>query len=73
MMSLSAYTDMLRQLVALPSVSSQDPRLDQSNLAVIEVLANALSALDFAVEIMPLPGENGKANLIASRGQGPGG
>jgi len=73
MMSLSAYTDMLRQLVALPSVSSQDPRLDQSNLAVIEVLANALSALDFAVEIMPLPGENGKANLIASRGQGSGG
>lgn len=73
MKSLLAYTDMLAQLVALPSVSSADPRLDQGNRAVIECLASFLADEGFAVEIMPLPGENGKANLIATRGQGAGG
>lgn len=73
MKSLASYTDMLAQLVALPSVSSADPRLDQPNRGVIECLASFLADQGFAVEVLPLPGENGKANLIATRGQGPGG
>ena len=64
---------MLSQLIAIPSVSSTQPALDQGNLAVVEKLAEWLSALGFRAEILPLPGQPNKANLIATLGQGPGG
>ena len=73
MTATPSYTEMLRQLVALPSISSNNPRIDRSNLQVVELLASWLKNLDFEVEIVPLPGEEGKANLIASWGKGPGG
>jgi acetylornithine deacetylase len=63
----------LSELIALPSVSSTSPALDQSNLAVIERLTEWCEALGFHCEIMPLPGHPGKANLIATLGQGTGG
>lgn len=65
--------EMLTHLIAAPSVSSVSPRWDQSNQGVIELLAAWLEALDFSVEVMPLPGAAGKYNLIATLGQGPGG
>ena len=40
---------------------------------MIDLLANWLDALGFAVEILPLPQQPHKANLIATLGQGPGG
>ncbi|MDF2446593.1 MAG: argE [Moraxellaceae bacterium] len=62
---------MLSALVASPSVSCTDPRLDQGNRGVIELLAAWLTDLGFACEIQEvLPG---KANLIATLGTGPGG
>ena len=73
MKTLPSYNEMLSQLIALPSISCSDPRIDQSNLLVVELLADWLQRLDFDVEIMHLPGEEGKANLIASWGTGPGG
>ena len=65
--------EMLARLIAAPSVSSSQAHLDQSNLAVIEALAEWLEAAGFAVEVMPVPGHAGKANLIATLGQGAGG
>ena len=62
--------DMLRQLIATPSVSSPDARFDQSNRGVIELVAEWASALGFAVRVESLPGESGKANLIATLGSG---
>ena len=64
---------MLGELVALPSVSSSDPKLDSSNLAVIEKLAGWLEGLGFEVEIQPLEDQPQKANLVATLGTGPGG
>ncbi|MCS4502959.1 acetylornithine deacetylase [Arhodomonas aquaeolei] len=64
---------MIAELVALPSVSSVDPALDQGNLAVIECLAEWCEALGFAVDIRRLPGDPGKANLVATLGRGEGG
>jgi acetylornithine deacetylase len=64
---------MMSQLIAIPSVSSTQPSLDQGNLAVVETLAEWLSGLGFRAEILPLPGRPDKANLIATLGQGPGG
>lgn len=65
--------EMLSELIAAPSVSCTNPKWDMSNLAVINLLAQWLSNLGFKTEIMPIEGYPGKANLIATLGQGPGG
>jgi acetylornithine deacetylase len=73
MSSLPKLTSMLAQLIAIPSVSSALPALDQGNVGVVEVLAQWLTELGFRSEILPIPGYPNKANLIATLGQGPGG
>ena len=65
--------DQLRQLVGTPSVSSTDPGWDQGNRAVIDLLAGWLSHMGFDTEIQEVTPGGSKANLIASRGSGPGG
>jgi len=57
---------MIAQLIATPSVSCVNPAIDQSNMGVINLLANWLDKLGFQVEIMPVA--EGKANLIATLG-----
>jgi acetylornithine deacetylase len=64
---------MFDQLVATPSVSSTEPEWDEGNRPVIDLLAEWLAALGFAVEVQPIPGRGDKANLIAVLGSGPGG
>ncbi len=64
---------MLQQLVAAPSVSSVNPALDQSNAAVIDLLADWLHGMGFRVERLPVPGWPGKLNLVATLGNGPDG
>lgn len=63
----------LRQLIALPSVSCSLPEWDQSNKAVIDLLAQWFRDLGFAVEVQPIAGAPGKYNMVAVKGQGPGG
>ena len=65
--------DMIDGLISAPSVSSVNAAFDQGNRLVIERLANWLDPLGYQVEIMPLPGQPDKANLIATLGNGPGG
>ena len=65
--------DQLGQLISTPSVSSTDPAWDQGNRAVIDLLAGWLKDLGFATEIQPVTADGSKANLIATRGSGPGG
>ena len=62
------FEDALRQLVAIPSISSTQTNIDQGNLDVVQRLANWLEALDFAVEIHTLDAQRGKANLYAVLG-----
>ena len=61
----------MRTLIATPSVTCTDPAMDQGNLAVIEHLASWAETLGFRCEIMSVA--PGKANLIATLGEGPGG
>jgi len=68
-----ALLDMLDRLVAAPSVSCTSAALDQSNLGVINLLAEWLDGLGFSTEVRPLPGKPGKANLVATLGAGEGG
>ncbi len=72
-MKLPNTLAMLRTLVGEPSTSSIDALRDQSNLPVINHLANWLEDLKFAVNVLPLPNKGGKANLIATLGSGEGG
>ncbi|MBA6413833.1 acetylornithine deacetylase [Parahaliea sp. F7430] len=63
----------LKQLVAIPSVSSTDPSWDQGNRAVVELLATWLSEMGFSTELIDVTPDGRKANLIATLGSGPGG
>ena len=72
-MKLPNTLAMLRTLVGEPSTSSIAASRDQSNLPVINHLANWLEDLKFAVNVLPLPNKGGKANLIATLGSGEGG
>lgn len=71
--NLGRYTEQLAALVAQPSISSAIPEWDMGNQAVLDLLAQWLTERAFQVEILPLPGQPGKANLLATRGSGPGG
>ena len=73
MNSLPDFHTLLHELIALPSVSCTQDKLDQPNLAVVERLADWLEALGFSCEIQFVDQQKGKANLIASLGIGPGG
>ena len=72
-MKLPDTLAMLRTLVSEPSTSSVAASRDQSNLAVVNHLANWLQSLKFDVDVLPLPNKSGKANLIATLGSGEGG
>jgi acetylornithine deacetylase len=72
-LTINRYIKQLRELVALPSVSCANPRLDMSNKAVVDTLANWFEPLGFDCRILPVAGYPGKYNLIASKGQGDGG
>jgi len=73
MPTLPPLLDMIRALIAIPSISSANPELNQGNRAVIDLLANWLGDAGFSVDIMSLPGKPARANLIATLGSGPGG
>ncbi|MEJ1295962.1 MAG: acetylornithine deacetylase [Candidatus Sedimenticola sp. (ex Thyasira tokunagai)] len=70
-MNAPSLISMIEQLIASPSVSSINPGWDQSNQGVIERLSEWMESLGFSVEILPIPGQPGKSNLIASVGSGP--
>jgi len=71
--SIPSLLDMIEALIHTPSISSSRPELDQGNREIIDLLANWLEDTGFSVEIMPLPDNPSKANLIAMLGQGTGG
>lgn len=66
---LPSQVDMLRQLVATPSVSSSDARFDQSNLGVVELLAQWASDMGLDAQVTTVGGDR-KANLVATLGDG---
>ncbi|WP_299977705.1 acetylornithine deacetylase [uncultured Pseudoteredinibacter sp.] len=72
-MNEKLFTQRLAELVKIPSVSSHSSQWDMGNIEVIHTLANWLEALNFDVQILPVEGQENKANLIASRGKGKGG
>lgn len=68
---LPSLKQRLHDLIRTASVSSVSPQWDMSNLSVIELLASWFEQLGFNIDIQTLA--NGKANMIATFGTGPGG
>ncbi|MDA0788353.1 MAG: acetylornithine deacetylase [Proteobacteria bacterium] len=62
--------EMVRNLIATPSVSSTLPQYDLSNRDVVNLLAEWLEALGFRIRVSPIPSAPGKVNLIAILGSG---
>lgn len=73
MSNLPDTVSLIRALLREPSISSAQPKLDCSNLRVVETLGDWLESLGFAVDIQSLRTDPPKANLIATMGTGPGG
>ena len=65
-MSLPSFISLYQKLISIPSISATDCDLDQSNLALINQLANWLIDLGFVVEISELKTAKNKFNLIAT-------
>lgn len=70
---LPTFIELYRQLIAIPSISSVDARRDQSNEALINLLAKWLKTLGGKITIQPVPETRHKFNLLATFGQGEGG
>ena len=71
--TIPALKQQLQELIQIPSVSCSDAKMDQSNQGVVELLASWLHSLGFEIELLPVPNQAGKFNLLASLGKGPGG
>jgi len=69
-MPIPSLQEILSRLVAIPTVSSADPELDQPNLALIEQLEAWLQPAGFRCERVPLDTPRPKANLVAMLGSG---
>ena len=67
------FLERYRQLIALPTISSLVPEYDQSNQALIELLANWLADLGFKTDVIAVAGSRQKYNLLATYGEGQGG
>ena len=72
-MAFPTVYEMIKALIAAPSVSSVNPHWDQSNRGVIELLASWLEHLGVEVRILPVPGADAKFNLVGNIGSGPDG
>ncbi|MBB3102641.1 acetylornithine deacetylase [Azomonas macrocytogenes] len=70
-MSLPSFKEQFAALIAASSVSCTQPRWDQSNRSVIELLSAWLGDLGFRCETQEIA--PGKFNLLATFGTGPGG
>ena len=64
---------MLEELIGISSISSTDPRFDQSNRALVEKLAEWCEALSLDVRLVPNKHDQEKLNLIATRAPKAGG
>lgn len=70
---LPSIAQQLRELVAIPSISSNIAAMDTSNQPMLAILATWLEDLGFACELLPIPNHPHKANLLATLGTGSGG
>lgn len=70
---IPSFIELYRQLIAIPSISASEISGDQSNEALVTLLADWFTSLGFKVDLQPVPATRQKFNLLASLGEGTGG
>lgn len=70
MNQLDTIKQQLAALIASPSVSSADAKLDMGNREVVDHLSNWFADRGFRVEQQPVGSSGGKCNMVATLGQG---
>lgn len=72
MPSLS-FIESFERIVATPTISAFDPKLDVSNRLLIDLLAGWFTDFGFNISIQQVPGARNKYNMLAKLGSGEGG
>lgn len=67
-----SFIEVYKSLIKIPTVSSDNKSLDQSNKNFIDLLSNYFSDLNFSIKNYQIPYTN-KFNMLASIGSGTGG
>ncbi|AKC32361.1 acetylornithine deacetylase [Candidatus Pantoea carbekii] len=70
---LPPFIEIYQRLIRTPSISAIDDVFDQSNEAIINLLAGWFSDLGFTIEICEVPYTHHKFNMLAHKGKGIGG
>ncbi|GAA5106147.1 acetylornithine deacetylase [Orbus sasakiae] len=66
-MTLPSFIQIYNELITIPTISSvTNEKLDYSNKALIDKLANWFADLGFSISIQPVTGTRNKFNLLAS-------
>ncbi|PPI88698.1 acetylornithine deacetylase [Candidatus Pantoea edessiphila] len=68
-----SFIECYRKIISIPSISSIDPSLDQSNESLVHLLANWFYDLGFKITLSSIPNTRNKFNLLATTGKGLGG
>lgn len=69
---IPSFIKIYESLISIPTISSHNKLLDQTNKNFIDLLSNYLSDLNFSIKINQVPDTN-KFNMLASIGSGDGG
>lgn len=72
MPSLS-FIECFEQIIAVPTISAFDPKMDQSNRVLIDYLGEWFATYGFNISIQQVPGTRDKFNMLAKIGSGEGG
>ena len=64
-MTTKLFLQNYKDIIAIPSISAFDEILDQSNLTLINYLAEQFSHFGFEISIHPVPDSRNKFNLLA--------
>ncbi|MBT1064245.1 acetylornithine deacetylase [Bowmanella sp. Y26] len=72
-MKMPHFLDAYKQIIAHPTISAFDEKIDQSNLPLLQMLGSWLEDLGFHISIQPVPNTRHKFNLLARIGSGDGG
>ncbi|MCV2884391.1 acetylornithine deacetylase [Aestuariibacter sp. AA17] len=68
-----SFIDLYKRIIAVPSISSEKEYLDQSNLAIIDLLSQQFAEYGFNISIQKVPETRSKYNMLARIGTGEGG
>ncbi|MDU0354083.1 acetylornithine deacetylase [Paraglaciecola aquimarina] len=68
-----SFLDLYGSIVESPSISAFDPKIDQTNKPLIDLLSGWFSDLGFTITIQSVPNARSKYNMLAKIGSGEGG